>query len=58
MTMDIFLASRNRSGWRRFTETVAFLADPANRWHEDSKERYENLTRQWIELAEHRQRAA
>jgi hypothetical protein len=30
----------------------------AHRWHEESKHRYEELTRQWLELAEQRQRSA
>jgi hypothetical protein len=31
----------------------------ANRcWHEESKQRYEELARQWLELAEQRQRSA
>jgi ketol-acid reductoisomerase len=28
----------------------------AHRWHEESKRRYEELTHQWLELAEQRQR--
>jgi hypothetical protein len=28
----------------------------ANRWHEESKRRYEELTQQWLEPAEQRQR--
>jgi len=28
----------------------------ANRWQEESKRRYEELTHQWLELAEQRQR--
>jgi len=27
-------------------------------WHEESKQRYEELARQWLELAEQRQRSA
>ena len=30
----------------------------ANRWHEESKRRYEELAHQWLELAEQRQRSA
>ena len=30
----------------------------ANRWHEESKRRYEELAHQWLELAEQRQRCA
>jgi hypothetical protein len=30
----------------------------ANRWHEESKRRYEELVHQWLELAEQRQRCA
>jgi ketol-acid reductoisomerase len=30
----------------------------AHRWHEESKQRYEELTHQWLELAEQRQRCA
>jgi hypothetical protein len=30
----------------------------ANRWHEESKRRYEVLAHQWLELAEQRQRSA
>jgi hypothetical protein len=29
-----------------------------HRWHEESKRRYEELARQWLELAEQRQRCA
>jgi hypothetical protein len=29
-----------------------------NRWHEESKRRYEELAHQWLELAEQRQRCA
>jgi hypothetical protein len=33
--------------------------DLANRcWHEESKQRYEELARHWLELAEQRQRSA
>jgi hypothetical protein len=34
------------------------LDSVANRWHEESKRRYEELARQWLELAEQRQRCA
>jgi hypothetical protein len=30
----------------------------SNRWHEESKQRYEELTHQLLELAEQRQRCA
>jgi hypothetical protein len=30
----------------------------ANRWHEESRRRYEELALQWLELAEQRQRCA
>lgn len=58
---------RPRWVWRRclgpqseeFTaEAPDCLAIVANRWHEESKRRYEELTQQWLELAEQRQRCA
>lgn len=66
MTMDAFIASRNRSGWRRLVDagTEPFHARAAESqdlgqcWHEESKRRYEELTRQWLELAAQRQRCA
>jgi hypothetical protein len=64
MTMDAFIASRNRSVWRRFRDAgteglyaqAADCQELAYRWHEESKRRYEELTREWVELAEQRQR--
>jgi hypothetical protein len=64
MTIDIFLASRNPLGRRRFTEAepshthAVQCRELATRWYEDSKARYEVLTRQWLELAAQRQRCA
>ena len=66
MTMDAFIAARNRSAGRRSLDagTEQFQAHPAecpefaHRWHEESKGRYEELTRQWLQLAEQRQRCA
>jgi hypothetical protein len=65
MTMDIFLA-RNRSAWGRLFDAgtedlqahAAECRELAHRWHEESKARYEELTRQRLELAEQRQRCA
>jgi hypothetical protein len=37
--------------------TMNFLCS-CNRWHEESKRRYEELARYWLELAEQRQRSA
>jgi hypothetical protein len=34
------------------------LDSVANRWHEESKRRYEELAHEWLELAEQRQRSA
>ena len=62
MTMDIL---RNRSvwGWRSDAAAEGFEShaagwEPAHRWHEESKRRYEHLAHQWLELAEQRQRCA
>jgi hypothetical protein len=58
---------RTQWTWRRCLgpPTDAGAPDPAdcldlvaNRWHEESKRRYEELARQWLELAEQRQRCA
>jgi hypothetical protein len=64
MTMN-FLLSRNRSGQTSdskaegFREHAAECRELANRcWHEESKQRYEELARHWLELAEQRQRSA
>jgi hypothetical protein len=66
MTMN-FITSGNRSGWiepldskaEGFREHAAECRELANRcWHEESKQRYEELARQWLELAEQRQRSA
>jgi hypothetical protein len=38
------------------TEGADCLELVANRWHEESKRRYEELAHQWLELAEQRQR--
>jgi hypothetical protein len=64
MTMDAFIASRSRSVGRRFLNAgteglyaqAADCRELAYRWHEQSKHRYEELTREWVELAEQRQR--
>jgi hypothetical protein len=67
MTMDGFGASRTRWVWRRslVPPSEGFPAHPgyswdlvANRWHEESKRRYEDLAHQWLALAEQRQRCA
>jgi hypothetical protein len=66
MTMN-FLASRNGSGSIEPSDSkakglrahAAECRELANRcWHEESKQRYEELTRHWLELAEQRQRSA
>jgi hypothetical protein len=66
MTMN-FLASRNRSGSiepsdnkaEGFRAHAAECRELANRcWHEESKQRYEELAHHWLELAEQRQRSA
>ena len=66
MTMNL-LPSRNRSGPTESSESKAegFRAhaaecrELANRcWHEESKQRYEELACHWLELAEQRQRSA
>jgi hypothetical protein len=62
MTMNC-PAPRNGSVWREPTteESRAHTVDDgefAHRWHEESKQRYEELTHQWLELAEQRQRCA
>jgi hypothetical protein len=58
---------RSRWAWHRCLgpptdETAPSPADHpdsvAHRWHEESKRRYEELARQWLELAEQRQRCA
>jgi hypothetical protein len=58
---------RTRWVWRRCLgpPTDGYAPSPAdcldlvaNRWHEESKRRYEELARQWLELAEQRQRCA
>jgi hypothetical protein len=66
MTMN-FLPSRNRSGQTELSDSraeglrahAAECRELANRcWHEESKQRYEELARQWLALAEQRQRSA
>ena len=58
---------RTQSAWRRCLgppPTQALLTQQmgldsvANRWHEESKRRYEELAHEWLELAEQRQRSA
>ncbi len=53
--------------WRRCSgpPTDGYAPSPAdcqdsvaNRWHEESKRRYEELAHEWLELAEQRQRSA
>ena len=60
MTMN-FIAPPNHSVWHE-PRTEEFRAtenrELAHRWHEESKRRYEELTHQWLELAEQRQRCA
>jgi hypothetical protein len=63
-----FLASHNRPGSAEpsdsktegFRAHAAECRELANRccWHEESKQRYEELARHWLELAEQRQRSA
>jgi hypothetical protein len=59
------IPSRAHWVWRRClgpptqeppTEAADCLELVANRWHEESKRRYEELAHQWLELAEQRQR--
>jgi len=66
MTLNI-LTSRNRPGSieasdskaEGFRAHAAECRELANRcWHEESKQRYEELARHWLELAEQRQRSA
>jgi len=66
MTMN-FLVSHNRPGSiepsdskaEGFRAHAAEYRELAHRcWHEESKQRYEELTRHWLELAEQRQRSA
>ena len=66
MTMN-FLPSRNRSDPIEPSDSkaeglrahAAECRELANRcWHEESKQRYEELARHWLELAEQRQRSA
>ena len=66
MTLN-FLTSRNRPGSvepsdsraEGFRTHAAECRERANRcWHEESKQRYEELARHWLELAEQRQRSA
>ena len=66
MTMNLLL-SRNRSGQTEpsdskaqgFRAHAAECRELASRcWHEESKQRYEELARHWLELAEQRQRSA
>jgi hypothetical protein len=65
--MDGFDAFRTRWVWRRCLEppSEGFPAQAAecpdlvaDRWHEESKRRYEDLAHQWLALAEQRQRCA
>ncbi len=60
-------SSRTRWVWRRCSgpPTDGYASSPAdgqesvaNRWHEESKRRYEELAHEWLELAEQRQRSA
>ena len=62
MTMN-FPAPRNGSLCRepRTEESHPHTVEDrelAHRWHEESKRRYEELTQQWLQLAEQRQRCA
>jgi hypothetical protein len=52
-------SSRTRWVWRRCSgpPTDGYASSP-NRWHEESKRRYEELAHEWLELAEQRQRSA
>ena len=65
MTMN-FVPFRNRSGAiepleskaQGFRAHAAECRELANRcWQEESKQRYEELARHWLELAEQRQRS-
>jgi hypothetical protein len=58
---------RTQWAWRRClgpasdadaTDPADRLDSVANGWHEESKRRYEELAREWLELAEQRQRCA
>jgi hypothetical protein len=64
---EIAMTSSSRTRWIGFRclgpQTEEFspytpdcLTIVANRWHEESKRRYEELAHQWLELAEQRQR--
>ena len=62
-----FLASHDRPGSiepsdskaEGFRTHAVECRELANRcWHEESKQRYEELARHWLELAEQRQRSA
>jgi hypothetical protein len=62
MTMNC-PAPRNGSVRRepRTEESCAHTVEDrefAQRWHEESKRRYEELAHQWLQLAEQRQRCA
>jgi hypothetical protein len=62
MTMN-FPAPRTGSIWRepKTEKSCAHTGEDrelAQRWHEESKRRYEELAHQWLELAEQRQRCA
>ena len=66
MTLNFF-ASHNRPGSAEpsdsktegFRAHAAECRELANRcWQEESKQRYEELARNWLELAEQRQRSA
>jgi hypothetical protein len=54
--MSIFFAPRDRSVWaaismwgpKAIRAHATECREPANRWHEESKRRYEELTRQWL----------
>ena len=59
VTMN-FTAPRTGSIWRE-PKSCAHTGEDrelAQRWHEESKRRYEELAHQWLELAEQRQRCA
>ena len=61
MTMDAFIASRNRGRFQDAGTQGLYAPDYrelAYRWHEESKRRYEDLSRECLELAEQRQRCA
>ena len=59
MTMDAFIPARNRGRVQDAGTEPLYAPDDrelAYRWHEESKRRYEDMSRECLELAEQRQR--